>query len=146
MIRSASLLLQELWDGKLKITLKSFEKKIIYDMKLKKRVELAGIYIKHNKHILDYNSCNYNNIIDTTNNNNSNDSKNVHFNDKNLPIPPYIEKYEKNNFKNENYYELIKNCMPDSPYWALWKDRETFDKYVYVDICIYVCVFMYINI
>jgi hypothetical protein len=135
MIRSASLLLQELWDGKLKITLKSFEKKIIYDMKLKKRIELAGIYVKQNKNILDYNSCNYNNIIDkknNNNNNNNNDTDNVHYNNKNLPIPPYVEKHEKNNFKNENYYEHIKNCLAESPFWALWKDRGTFDKYVYV--------------
>ena len=38
-IRSASTLLQELWDGKLKTTLKSFTKKVLQDMSLRKRLD-----------------------------------------------------------------------------------------------------------
>ncbi len=40
-IRAASTLLQELWDGKLRATLKSFTKKTIQEMSLKRRMEVA---------------------------------------------------------------------------------------------------------
>ena len=40
-IRAASTLLQELWDGKLRATLKSFTKKTVQDMSLKRRMEIA---------------------------------------------------------------------------------------------------------
>jgi hypothetical protein len=39
MIRAASTLLQELWDGKLKATMRSFTKKVNYDMGLRSRLE-----------------------------------------------------------------------------------------------------------
>ncbi len=40
-IRAASTLLQELWDGKLRATLKSFTKKTVQEMSLKRRMEVA---------------------------------------------------------------------------------------------------------
>jgi hypothetical protein len=123
------------------------------------RLELAGNFVKQNKNTLNYDSSNYNNHfkdsesndknsnknIDHNNDNNSNndDNKdnNISHNDRNLPIPPFIDKSnEKNNLKNENYYEYIKRCLPECPFWALWKDRENFDKYVYVCVC--ACIFI----
>ena len=39
-IRATSSLLQELWDGKLKATLKSFTKKVVAEMGLRRRMEM----------------------------------------------------------------------------------------------------------
>ena len=42
MIRAASTLLQELWDGKLRATVKSFTKKVAGDMSLRRRLETTA--------------------------------------------------------------------------------------------------------
>ena len=129
MIRAASTLLQELWDGKLKATLRSFVKKTAHDMRMRKRLMAAakshqllvrtpvlkpssntsptkavGMKKKATSHS-DGPSCSHNTPV----------------------ISPHKGKHDVPSLSLSSIHMPL---VPKPPVWAVWKDRSILERCV----------------
>ena len=144
-IRAASTLLQELWDGKLKSTLRSFVKKTTHDMRLKKRLQAASAkgMLSHEKYLA---SCVPGKAVGagataiSRVGGENGRIRNVSVTSttlKNLPLPkppgdstPNKPKPSKVPGPNTGFSLSIMAmpALPESPQWSVWKDRDLFNK------------------
>lgn len=84
-IRAASTLLQELWDGKLKATVKAFTKKVTRDISYRNFLESSVLIHKKTQ--------------------------------------------KEAQFEKDAFHVLQLRQLPDPPNWAMWKNKEQFERY-----------------
>ena len=139
-IRAASTLLQELWDGKLKSTIKTFLKKTTHDMRFKIRLQTASSKaVVENEKLLYCYSPEKPSLIGTVSRSagdnfrlrkSSTASKTLR-----LPKPPgdvMLPDSGGTNMRNvKSNFSLSFVTMPlipGDPPWAVWKCKELFDR------------------
>lgn len=142
-IRAASTLLQELWDGKLRSTIKTFLKKTNHDMRFKIRLQAASskAIMEGEKHSSSYIACKASqpNLVPRSAGEN-NRSRKVSLTSKTLRLPkpsgdPPHRLHPGN--RGTNTHELRTNFLlsnitmppiPGDPPWAVWKCKELFER------------------
>jgi len=121
-IRAASTLLQELWDGKLRATVRSFAKKVVRDMAPRVFLEASNTtFLIAHPHYMLY-------LSGSTEN--SGGSRNV--------VNPFsIRSYLASRPAVEN---VANSVVPAQPTWAIWKNKPYLERYVEVAFNQRVCV------
>jgi hypothetical protein len=113
-IRAASTLLQELWDGKLRATVRSFTKKVVRDMTLRNFLEASNttFLISHPAY-MSY-------LTGNADASSSSRSTNSPFSVKSyLSARPAIE-------------NVANSVVPSQPTWSIWKSKAYLERYVFV--------------
>ena len=109
-IRAASTLLQELWDGKLRATVRSFTKKVIRDITLRNYLENANTNL-----IISYPSY----ILYLTGQMEMHNRNQVNL----FTIKNYIS-------SRPPVLNAVNSVVPTQPTWAIWKNATYFDRLV----------------
>ena len=129
-IRAASTLLQELWDGKLRVTVRSFTRKVIKDMSYRVYLEdsfdtFCKIYNNNNN-----NSSNADGGNSSNNNNNNNGTKSKRSSSSNIShVNNNVTVVTKNIFIHPLFSDVrTLVVIPNRPTWAIWQNSEYLKK------------------
>ena len=142
-IRAASTLLQELWDGKLKSTIKTFLKKTTHDMRFKIRLQTASLKtIVENEKFPFGHSPEKSSLINTGSRaaGDSCKPRKTSVSSKTLRLPkqpgdPTLAMYPDSRGANFQAFRfnfslslVTMPLIPGDPPWAVWKCKELFDR------------------
>jgi len=133
-IRAASTLLQELWDGKLRVTVRSFTRKVIKDMSYRVYLEdsfdtFCKIYHHHNNSSSSSNSDGGNSSSNNNYNNNSGTKSKRSSNSNITHVNNNVTVVTKNIFIHPLFSDVrTLVVIPNRPTWAIWQNSEYLKK------------------